>query len=287
MRIERVFVEGHEDRNVQRVLRELGVETTGDEGAPKLGTYYLEVGEVKFEAKNLEGLKSVFENLLGTYVVVPAYNEEKTVGKVLDELLEYFPPERIIVVNDGSRDRTEEIARERGVRVITHLVNRGLGGALGTGIEYALRKGARAIVTFDADGQHKVEDALRVMKPVIEGRADLAIGSRLKGDVSQMPLIKRIGNTALDLITTIFSGRYVSDSQSGLRCLSRDCASRIRITCDRYAVSSEIIIEASKKGCRIVEVPIKAIYTKYSMRKGTNVVEGIKIAFNLLIDKLR
>jgi phosphoglycolate phosphatase-like HAD superfamily hydrolase len=240
-----------------------------------------------FEVQDMRGLLSLLENILNTYVVVPAYNEEKTLGGVLDDLLRYFRREEIVVVNDGSRDRTREIARSKGVHVLTHLVNRGLGGALGTGIAYALRRNARLILTFDADGQHLVSDALRVMKPVAEGRADFAVGSRLKGDTSQMPFVKRFGNFVLDAITAAFARKYVSDSQSGLRCLSRDCAARIRITCDRYAVSSEIIIEAAKNRCRIVEVPIRAVYTEYSMKKGTNVLEGVKIALNLLFDKLR
>ncbi len=240
-----------------------------------------------FEVPTMRELLQLFRRILNTYVVVPAYNEEHTIGKVLDSLLMYFKPEHIIVVNDGSRDKTREIAKNKGVRVLTHLVNRGLGGALGTGIRYALLKGAELIITFDADGQHLIEDALRVMKPVAEGKADLAIGSRLRGDVSQMPFIKRFGNFILDAITAVFAGRYVSDSQSGLRCFNKGCASKIKITCDRYAVSSEIIIEASKNKCRIVEVPIRAIYTEYAMKKGTNVFEGIKIALNLLFDKLR
>jgi hypothetical protein len=125
------------------------------------------------------------------------------------------------------------------------------------------------------------------MKPVAEEKADFAVGSRLKGDTSQMPFIKKFGNFVLDAITAVFAGKYVSDSQSGLRCFNHGCASKIRITCDRYAVSSEIIIEAAKNGCRIAEVPIKAVYTDYSMKKGTNVLEGVKIALNLLFDKLR
>jgi HAD superfamily hydrolase (TIGR01549 family) len=240
-----------------------------------------------FEVENLPALRNLLERLLSSYVVVPAYNEEKTLGSVLKDLLKYFRRDEIVVVNDGSRDRTEEIARSYGVRVLTHFVNRGLGGALGTGFAYAVRKNARLVITFDADGQHLVSDALRVMAPVAEGRADFAIGSRLKGDVSEMPLVKRFGNFVLDMVTAIFAGKYVSDSQSGLRCLSGECVRKIRITCDRYAVSSEIIIEASKAGCRIVEVPIKAVYTEYSMKKGTNILEGVKIALNLLFDKLR
>ncbi|NJE11452.1 glycosyltransferase [Thermococcus sp. MAR1] len=240
-----------------------------------------------FDVEDMGGLLGLLENLLSTYVVVPAYNEEMTIGAVLDDLLRYFRRDEIVVVNDGSRDRTREIARSKGVHVLTHLVNRGLGGALGTGITYALRQKARLILTFDADGQHLVSDALRVMKPVAEGKADFAVGSRLKGDTSQMPFVKRFGNFVLDTITAVFARKYVSDSQSGLRCFSRDCAARIRITCDRYAVSSEIIIEAARNKCRIVEVPIRAVYTEYSMKKGTNILEGVKIALNLLFDKLR
>ena len=293
-----------------RILRELGVEPTktlvvGDHGydiipARELGTLSVMItshesgrmsfsveAEPDFEVPTIGRLRDLLENLLSTYVVVPAYNEEKTLGQVLDDLLGYFRRGEIIVVNDGSRDGTGEIARSRGVHVLAHLVNRGLGGALGTGIAYAVRRNARLVLTFDADGQHLVSDALRVMKPVAEGRADFAVGSRLKGDTSEMPLIKKFGNFVLDAITAVFARKYVSDSQSGLRCLSGDCASKIRITCDRYAVSSEIIIEAARAGCRIVEVPIKAVYTEYSMKKGTNVMEGVRIALNLLFDKLR
>ena len=243
--------------------------------------------EATFEVKTIKEAIGLFKRLLNTYVVVPAYNEEKTIENVLKDLLKYFKEKEIIVVNDGSKDRTKEIAIEKGVVVLSHLVNRGLGGALGTGIRYALLKGAEVIITFDADGQHLVEDALKVMKPVIEGKTDFAVGSRLKGDTSQMPFVKKIGNFVLDFITSIFAKNYIADSQSGLRCLNRQCASKIKITCDRYAVSSEILIEASRHKCKIVEVPIRAVYTEYTKKKGTNVLEGVKIAFNLLLDKLR
>ncbi|WP_297068452.1 glycosyltransferase [Thermococcus sp.] len=295
---------------LKRILDHFGIEPTktlviGDHGydilpASQLGALSILVTshtsgrmsfnvnvEPNFEVPTLVELKALLEKLLSTFVVVPAYNEERTIGEVLNGLLKYFKTFEIVVVNDGSRDRTLEIARSKGVQVLTHLVNRGLGGALGTGLAYAVRKGGKLILTFDADGQHLIGDALKVMKPVAEGRADFAIGSRLKGDVSEMPAIKRIGNAVLDAITAVFAGKYVSDSQSGLRCFNGECASKIRITCDRYAVSSEIIIEASKHGCRIIEVPIKAVYTDYSVRKGTNVIEGFKIALNLLFDKLR
>ncbi len=243
--------------------------------------------EPHFRVSAVKDVKPLLKQLMSTYVVIPAYNEEKSIGGVVDDLLKYFKRDELVVVNDGSWDRTEAIVRGKGVRVLTHVVNRGLGGALGTGIKYAVRRGAKLIVTFDADGQHMVDDAIKVMGPVAEGKADLAIGSRLLGDTSQMPLIKKFGNRILDFITALFSKKLISDSQSGLRCMSGECAAKIEITCDRYAVSSEIIIEAMRAGCRIAEVPIRAVYTDYSMRKGTNVKEGLRIALNLLMDILR
>ncbi|WP_456423330.1 HAD-IA family hydrolase [Thermococcus sp.] len=283
---EKTFVVGDHGYDVipAKELGALSVLVTGHDAGRM--SFQVEA-EADFEVDDLSHLRELFERLLSSYVVVPAYNEEKTLGSVLEDLLRYFRRDEVIVVNDGSRDRTEEIARSYGVHVLTHLVNRGLGGALGTGFAYAVRKKARLVLTFDADGQHLLSDALRVMKPVAEGRADFAVGSRLKGDTREMPLVKKFGNFVLDAVTAVFARKYVSDSQSGLRCLSGECVRKIRITCDRYAVSSEIIIEASKAGCKIVEVPIKAVYTEYSMKKGTNVLEGVKIALNLLFDKLR
>ncbi|AIF70066.1 bifunctional phosphatase/dolichol-phosphate glucosyltransferase [Palaeococcus pacificus DY20341] len=298
------------DGHIKTILEHFGVPPTkavviGDHGydvipAKKAGTLSIlitshESGrmsfsveeEPSFEVPTIRDAIPLFKRLLKAYVVIPAYNEEKTIGRVLDDLKAYFKAEHLVVVNDGSNDRTPEIAKSKGVHVLTHVVNRGLGGALGTGIAYALKKGAELIITFDADGQHLVSDALKVMKPVAEGRADFAVGSRLKGDISEMPFVKRFGNFVLDSITALFASKYVSDSQSGLRCFNRECASKIKITCDRYAVSSEIIIEVSKNRCKIIEVPIKAIYTDYAAKKGTNVLEGVKIALNLLIDKLR
>ncbi|AEC51088.1 dolichyl-phosphate mannose synthase [Pyrococcus sp. NA2] len=285
MRVETVRVASRDDKELINFLDSLGIRIS--ENSPILvGRYYIEVFGIRYDAKSFDDLRRILKKLSRIYIVMPAYNEEKTIGEVLDSLLRVFKPENIIVVDDGSRDRTREIAKSRGVHVVSHLINRGLGGALGTGIQYALLKGAEIIVTFDADGQHLVEDALKVLKPVVEGKAGLAIGSRFRGNISEMPLVKRIGNILLNMITAIFALKYVSDSQSGLRAFSRECASKVKITCDGYAVSSEIIVEASRKKCKIVEIPIRAVYTEYSKKKGTNVVEGVRIAINLMLDLL-
>ncbi|BAA30697.1 313aa long hypothetical protein [Pyrococcus horikoshii OT3] len=286
VKLESARVSSREDSELLSFVKSLGIEVN-EKALPIIGRYYIRILDVEYTSESWDGLREIINKLRKTYIVMPAYNEEKTIGSVLDSLLKVFKPNNIIVVDDGSKDKTREIAKSKGVHVISHIINRGLGGALGTGIYYALMRGAEIIVTFDADGQHLLEDALKVIKPVVEGRADLAIGSRFKGDIGQMPLVKRIGNIVLNTITAVFAMRYVTDSQSGLRAFSRACASKIKITCDGYAVSSEIIVEASRGKCKIVEVPIKAVYTEYSMKKGTNVMEGIKIAINLLLDIFR
>ena len=205
------------------------------------------------------------------WIVIPAYNEEKTIGGVIDSLrAEGW--NNIIVVNDGSTDRTGEIAGSKGAVVVTHTRNTGLGGALRSGLAKALELGADVAVTFDADGQHDAGDVRRLVAAARE--ADLVIGRRIMIGV---PLNKRLGNFILNVITRLLGGPY-TDSQSGLRALSRRALERIRITCNRYAVSSEILIRARRAGLRVVDVPAVCRFSSYSKAKGTTIASGIRIA---------
>ena len=233
-----------------------------------------------FKVKNLEEIINIFKEIKNTLVIVPAYNEQKTLKKVLNDLKVYFNDDQIILIDDGSHDNTREIAKSMNVETISHIINRGLGGALSTGIEFAVHKGALNIVTFDADGQHKVEDIRKLLYPLINNDASFVIGSRFKGDTSNMPLIKVIGNKILNYITFMMTGKLVSDSQSGLRGIKREMAKDIDLKCDKYAISSEFIMES--KGFKLKEIPIKAIYDDYSANKGTNVMSGIKIFLKLV-----
>jgi UDP-N-acetylglucosamine---dolichyl-phosphate N-acetylglucosaminyltransferase len=221
------------------------------------------------------------------FVVVPAYNEEKTIAKVILELMDMGF--EIVVVDDGSKDNTYSIVnniikeRKRGI-LCRHLLNRGLGGALKTGIEAALIEDPDVIVTFDADGQHDPHDILNVSKPIIADEADVVVGKR---NFEDMPLSKKFGNNVMNLITLLFYGINVGDSQSGLRAFSRKAAEEIVINARDYGVSSEIVGEVKKQDLRLKEVPIKTIYTDYSMTKGTNTGEGLKILLKLIMNMLK
>jgi glycosyltransferase involved in cell wall biosynthesis len=221
------------------------------------------------------------------FVVVPAYNEEKTIAKVMLDLMDMGF--EIVVVDDGSSDDTYSIAssiikeRKKGF-LCKHLLNRGLGAALRTGIEAALMEDPAVIVTFDADGQHDPQDILNVSKPIINDEADVAVGKR---NFKEMPFSKKFGNQIMNMITLIFYGIRVNDSQSGLRIFNRKAAETIIINARDYGVSSEIIGEVKRHNLRLKEVPIKTIYTDYSMTKGTNTIEGLKIFVRLIMNILK
>ena len=221
------------------------------------------------------------------FVVVPAYNEEKTIAKVILELIDMGF--EIVVVDDGSKDNTYSIVnniikqKKTGI-LCKHLLNRGLGGALKTGIEAALIEDPDVIVTFDADGQHDPNDILNVSKPIMDGEADVVVGKR---DFDHMPKSKKFGNTVMNLITLIFYGLKVDDSQSGLRAFNRKAAEEIVINARDYGVSSEIVGEVKRQNLKFKEVPITTIYTDYSMTKGTNTSEGLKILVKLIINMLK
>ncbi|MGC8817068.1 MAG: glycosyltransferase family 2 protein [Candidatus Hadarchaeum sp.] len=209
------------------------------------------------------------------WIVMPARDEEFAIGGVIDGLQREGWRD-IIVVDDGSRDRTAEIARAKGAVVVSHQRNLGLGAALRTGLEEARRRGADCAVTFDADGQHDPREVRKLVE-AIDG-ADLVIGSRRSVNI---PLNKRFGNFMLNLITRLMGGPLL-DSQSGLRAFSRRALEAIRIRSDRYEVSSEIVINARRLGLRIREVPVSCYFTDYSKARGTTIASGLRIFFRLV-----
>lgn len=221
-------------------------------------------------------------------IVIPAYNEEVSLGHIVGGLKKKFPKSKIIVVNDGSTDGTREIALESGAIVYSHILNRGLGAALSTGIQAALKEGADTIVTFDADLQHEVGDIERLVRPIRENRADAVIGSRFMnhGDLYAMPKVKRLGNRMLTVLTNLLAGSDITDSQSGLRAFDRVAAQKLLILCDKYDVSSEIVQELSRHRMKVIEIPIKAIYDKRSKTKGTNIWSGTHIMWGLVLRRL-
>lgn len=218
-----------------------------------------------------------------TFVVVPAYNEEHTIGEVVRSLRPYA--DRVLVVDDGSSDRSGAIASEAGAHVITHVMNRGLGAALGTGISEAFRRGADVVVTFDADGQHRAEDVPRMVAPIEAGDADVVIGCRTD-DRSRMPVKRRFANWCGNALTFVLFGIWVKDSQSGLRAFSRHAGDHMELKCDRMEVSSEIVKEIKRNRFALAEISIVPIYTEYSLSKGQGLVVGLKTAGKLLIRRI-
>jgi glycosyltransferase involved in cell wall biosynthesis len=215
-------------------------------------------------------------------IVIPAFNEAQTIAEVVRGATKFA--DRVIVVDDGSRDETGKLAREAGALVVRHAVNRGVGAAIGTGIEAAVKLGADAVVTMDADGQHRAEDAGRVFDRLAKGDVEFVMGSRLKrGDEpGNMPAHRVLLNTVGNLLTFLLFGVWVTDSQCGLRGLSHKAARTIELRTSGMESISEFIKEMKDKHWRHDEVAIKAIYTDYSMSKGQNFFLGIKVALKLI-----
>ncbi len=224
----------------------------------------------------------------GIYLVVPAYNEEKTVSKVIEEIADLGY--HVILVNDGSKDNTLKYAKEsqkkypNNIFIASHMVNRGLGAALKTGLTIASNYGAKYVVTFDSDGQHEVNDIQKVCKPLKEGNAEVVIGARPFKD---MPFTKNFANTIMNILTLIFYQVNVKDSQSGLRAFKIAAANKINIVSEGYGVSSEFIREIKDNGFKLEEVYITTIYTEDTQHKGTDMWVGIKIMIKMFLDLFR
>jgi len=217
------------------------------------------------------------------FFVIPAYNEAESVGGVVQRVRSRYP--NVVVVDDGSSDETASVATGAGATTVRHLINRGQGAALKTGIEYALGCGADIIVTFDSDGQHQLEDVEALLAPVQEGRCDVALGSRFLRADSQVPFGRKLTLKLGVVFTRLVSGIRVTDTHNGLRALSRQAAQQIRIRQDRMAHASEILDEIARLKLRYLEVPTRILYTDYARQKGQRSSAAFRIVWDFLIGK--
>ncbi|RLI82891.1 glycosyltransferase family 2 protein [Archaeoglobales archaeon] len=214
-------------------------------------------------------------------VIIPAYNEERRIGSVIEGIKSLKMDLDIIVVDDGSIDETAKKAKELGARVCRHIVNRGVGAATKTGIYFALELGAELLVFIDADGQHNPKEIPKLIEPIARGEADVVLGSRFRGDTSSMPLVKRFGNKILNFVVRLLYGVKYTDTQCGFRAISRDVALLMKkLDIERYGFLSEMLGEINKRKLRVVEVPVETIYTD---KKGTDILDGISIVVDLLV----
>lgn len=217
--------------------------------------------------------------------IIPAYNEETVLGDVIRGLTKKLDKTnfqyQIVVVDDGSKDNTVKVAQDSGAFVIRHVLNTGSGGATATGLSYAQQNNFDIAVTLDADGQHHPDDVINGVNLMLQGDADLLIGSRLI-DSTGMSKTKILGNKGLSIITYLMFGINVTDSQSGLRIFSRAALDNLKWKTSGYEFCSEMLWRAKQQGLAIKEFPIQAIYTDYSKAKGQNNWNAVNIIKSLL-----
>ena len=217
-------------------------------------------------------------------IVIPSYNEEKSIGKVIDSLHKEGYKD-IIVVDDGSNDKTYDVAMKKGAISLKHIINRGQGAALETGNKFAIKNGAEIIVHFDADGQHNAKEISQLIMPIKEGRVQACLGSRFlrKQDI---PLKKRIVLRGAILIIWAMYGIKLTDAHNGFRAFSRKALKKINITTDKMEHASEIVEEIKLKKIKYIEIPVTINYNSYAMEKGQKISNSINILIKMILKKI-
>lgn len=210
--------------------------------------------------KGLAANKLAQEMSLGNdqlLVLIPAYNEEENIGMVLDQMPDTVMGLKIntLVAVDGATDNTEQVARAHGAQVVVNPINRGGGAALRAGYEIALRSGAEIVVTLDADGQHLPQEIERLVAPILEGEADFVNGSRVLGTHEAESQVRVAGVVLFNWLITVLMGQRITDASNAFRAIRRDVLEQVDLQQDQFH-TSEILIEAIKKGFRVSEVPI-------------------------------
>ena len=211
-----------------------------------------------------------------TWVVIAAYNEAAVIERVVASVVE--DGWNVVVVDDGSADDTRDRARAGGAIVLRHSINLGQGAALQTGIDYAVRRGAEYIVTFDADGQHDAGDIPALIDAL--GTHDIALGSRFLGTVEGASQRRMVLLRAAVMMSNKLAGLKLTDAHCGMRGFRASAAPRLRITQDRMAHASEILKKVQASGLSYTEVPITVRYTDHSKRKGQTGFQAIRILFD-------
>lgn len=218
------------------------------------------------------------------YIIIPVYNEACNIIPVI-EACRAAGFCNILIVDDGSQDNTRSLAEKCGIEIVSHIINRGQGAAIQTGIIAALHQGAEIIVTMDGDQQFNASNIPAIISPLLKDEADIVIGSRFK-QKNSIPVTRRFFNYIANIITFFLSGIWLSDSQSGFKGFSKKAAEQIDIHTSGYEFCTEIVREIASLHLRYQEVPVDVYYTKDSLRKGQNFAQGIKTAAKLLVRSL-
>ena len=222
------------------------------------------------------------KNLNNIYVLIPVYNEEKIIEETINNLKVYF--DNILIINDGSTDKTHAILENLDVIKINHPINLGQGAAIKTGIEYILKfTSADAVVTFDADGQHSVDDAISFAKKIDTIEEEIIFGSRFLGFEKNIPFFKRLLLKTAIYFTNVIYSIKMTDTHNGLKAIKRSCLEKLELNISGYGFETEIIMNISKKKILFIEEPTNVIYTEYSLSKGQSIFNAIKIFEELLL----
>jgi|TARA_B100001964_G_C14075245_1_gene527691 glycosyltransferase involved in cell wall biosynthesis len=214
---------------------------------------------------------------MNQFIIIPSYNEAKTIGKVIDDVKRYSS--NIVVVDDGSTDDTQKAAKD--VTILKHLTNMGKGAAMKTGVEYAIKKNAKQIIFIDADGQHEAKEIPHFLDALKD--VDVVFGYRELN--KKMPLVLKLGNWVINKSIKILYNLELKDTQCGYRAFNTNVYNKIKWKALDYSVESEIIANTGKNKLKYKEIPIKTIYN--SRYKGTTVIDGFKIVFNMFLWKIR
>jgi glycosyltransferase involved in cell wall biosynthesis len=216
-----------------------------------------------------------------TWVVVPALNEAPVIRRSIGELRSVFP--NVVVTDDGSEDATGEEALAAGAVVIRHPLNLGQGAAIQTGIDFALSRGAAYVATFDADGQHSVEDLRLMLEVLCKEQLDIVLGSRFLGRAQGLTRARSALIRTGALFTNLTTGVSLTDAHNGLRMMTSSTAKRLRICQDRMAHASEFIAQIGRLKLKVKEVPVTITYSAYSVAKGQKMTNSFRIVLDLFV----
>jgi glycosyltransferase involved in cell wall biosynthesis len=214
---------------------------------------------------------------------IPCFNEERCIGSVVLKTKKFVSS--VVVIDDGSGDATAEVAAEAGATVCKHDRNRGYGAAVRNALSKGRELGADVLVILDGDGQHDPGDIPRLIKPLLDGEADVVVGSRFLQKGKKPPFYRRLGQRVLTSITNLGSGQKLSDSQSGFRAYSGKALKELNLAENGMSVSSEMQFAISKAGLKLAEVPIDVSYTGKAKRNplghGIGVLSRVFVLFSL------
>lgn len=219
-----------------------------------------------------------------TYFVIPAYNEGSEIGNVIRSIPSEYG---VICVDDGSSDDTAlEISRSRAI-LVRHPINLGQGAALQTGFDCALRLSSmKYVVTFDADGQHGIQDVISMVDLIKTSGVDVIMGSRFLGKAVNMPLSKRLILKLAIQFSNVSTGVKLTDTHNGLRVLSRHALEKIKLRMPDFAHASEIVDQIGSQQLSFLEAPVTIVYSDYSRAKGQSLLNSINIAFDVILNKV-